>query len=147
MRRRRTWGLTALVAMLAMPIPARSESALDRSPKVHVAGIGVAASGGPRSGPVLKLVRAGSDLRGSPAASSGSVSAPSGGIVWLPTVVPPTFDGVPDLAEVSPGDPTGALGMTHHLAAVNVHMAFYDRGGARAGSRPGASDRSMTLSR
>ena len=30
---------------------------------------------------------------------------------------------------VSPGDPTGALGVTHHLAAVNVHMAFYDRAG------------------
>ena len=30
---------------------------------------------------------------------------------------------------MSPGDPTGALGQTYHLAAVNVRMAFYDRAG------------------
>jgi hypothetical protein len=49
-------------------------------------------------------------------------------------VLPPSFEGVPDLTEVSPGDPTGALGVTHHLAAVNVHMALYDRAGVRLGS-------------
>jgi hypothetical protein len=40
------------------------------------------------------------------------------------------LDGVPDQEIVSPGDPTGALGVDYHLAAVNVRMAFYDRSGA-----------------
>jgi hypothetical protein len=31
------------------------------------------------------------------------------------------------------GTTAGALGMTHHLAAVNVHMALYDRAGVRLG--------------
>jgi hypothetical protein len=129
MRRRLTWGLTALVTVLAMPAPARSETGSDRSPKVHVAGIdAVPAPGGPRSAPAPRLVRPGSDLRGSSADAPGSVSDLSGRIL-APTIVPPTFDGVPDLEVVSPGDPTGALGVTHHLAAVNVRMAFYDRAG------------------
>jgi hypothetical protein len=129
MRRRLTWGVAALVTMLAMPTPAQSQAGTDGSPKIHVAGIDHgAASGGPRSTEVPRLVRAGSDLRATPEGSQGSPSRQSGGIL-APTVVPPTFDGVPDLATVSPADPTGALGVTHHLAAVNVHMAFYDRAG------------------
>ena len=129
MRRRLTWGLTALVTVLAIPMPAHSETAADASPQIHVAGIDRAsASGGPRSTAVPRLVRPGSDLRPTAAGSQGSVSGERGGIL-APTVLPPTFDGVPDLATVSPGDPTGALGLTHHLAAVNVHMAFYDRAG------------------
>jgi len=132
MRRRLTWGLTALVTTLVMPTPARSETPLDRSPKTHVAGIPVPGSGGPRSTEVPNLVRAGSDLRATPAGSEGAVPGQSGGIL-APIVVPQPFDGVPDLADVSPGDPTGALGLTHHLAAVNVHMAFYDRSGVRLG--------------
>lgn len=45
-----------------------------------------------------------------------------------PSVVVPAFDGVPNLSPfATPADPTGALGIDYHLAAVNVHMAFYDR--------------------
>ncbi|MBA3363326.1 MAG: hypothetical protein H0T07_02850 [Actinobacteria bacterium] len=129
MRRRLTWGLTAVIAVLAMPMPAHSETGIDASPKTHVAGIDTASDpGGPRSTEVPRLVRAGSDLRAIPAGSQAATPGESGGIL-APTVLPPTFDGVPDLADVSPGDPTGALGLTHHLAAVNVHMAFYDRAG------------------
>jgi hypothetical protein len=132
MRRRHIWGLAAVVAMLAFPAPAQSEVASDDSPKVHVAGIGLGgAPGPPRSAPVPRLVRAGSDLR----ADHGGAYVPAsrGTGILAPALVPPTFDGVPDIAEVSPGDPTGALGMTHHLAAVNVHMALYDRAGIRLG--------------
>ena len=133
MRRRLIWGLAALVTMLAMPMPAQSETPTDRGPDIHFAGIERAAvSEGPMSTQVPKLVRAGSDSRSTPAGSEASVSDQSGGIL-APTVVAQPFDGVPDLANVSPGDPTGALGLTHHLAAVNVHMAFYDRAGVRLG--------------
>lgn len=129
MRRRLTWGLTALVTVLAMPVPAHSETGADAAPKIHFAGIeSASASGGPRSTEVPRLVRPGSDLRPTNAGSQGSASGERGGIL-APTVLPPTFDGVPDLQTVSPGDPTGALGLTYHLAAVNVHMAFYDRAG------------------
>jgi hypothetical protein len=133
MRRRLIWGLSAVLAMLAIPAPAQSEDPADGSPKVHVAGIGLGADpGGPRSIPVPRLVRAGSDLR----AASGDSEGPGsrGGGIRTPIVVLPKFDGVPDLADVSPGDPTGALGVTHHLAAVNVHMALYDRAGIRLGN-------------
>jgi hypothetical protein len=128
MRRRLIWGLTAVVTLLAIPAPAQSEDPVDRSPKVHVAGIGLGeAPGGPRSTQLPRLARAGSDLRADPGGSEGPGSR--GGGILTPIVVSPTFDGVPDLADVSPGDPTGALGVTHHLAAVNVHMAFYNRVG------------------
>jgi hypothetical protein len=128
--RRLTWGLTALVAVLAIPSPAQSETPTDRPPRIHVAGVdSTRASGGPRSTEVPKLARAGSDLRANPAGSGGS--AARGGGPLVPTVMPTPFDGVGDLALVSPADPTGALGVTHHLAAVNVHMAFYDRAGVQ----------------
>jgi hypothetical protein len=127
MRRRLTWGLTALVTAIALASPAQSEPAIDRSPRTHVAGIDAAASGGPRSTEVPRLVRAGSDLRGNPIRPGGSTARGGGPLV--PTILPTPFDGVADIAGVSPGDPTGALGVTHHLAAVNVHMAFYDRAG------------------
>ena len=39
MRRRLTWGITALVTALALASPAQSETAIDRSPRTHVAGI------------------------------------------------------------------------------------------------------------
>jgi hypothetical protein len=95
---------------------------------IHVAGIGLRSDpGGPRTTEVPRLVRAGSDLRPDQGASAGPASRQAG--ILAPTVVPPPFDGVPDLQGVSPGDPTGALGENHHLAAVNVHMAFYDRAG------------------
>lgn len=130
--RRLIWGLAAAVTMLVISAPAQSQIGSDRSPKVHVAGIGLGgAPGGPRSTPVPRLVRAGSDLR--PNRGNAEVPASRGTGILAPAVVPPAFDGVPDLADVSPGDPTGALGMTHHLAAVNVHMALYDRGGIRLG--------------
>jgi hypothetical protein len=126
--RRLTWGLTALVTVLAISSPAQSETPTDRSPRIHVAGVDSAqASGGPRSTEVPRLARAGSDLRANPAGSGGS--AARGGGPLVPTVMPTPFDGVGDLALVSPADPTGALGVTHHLAAVNVHIAFYDRAG------------------
>jgi len=127
MRRRLTWGLTALVTALAIASPAQSETATDGSPRTHVAGIDTEASGGPRSTEVPRLVRAGSDLRGNPIRPGGSTAR--GGGPLAPTILPTPFHGVADIALVSPGDPTGALGLTHHLAAVNVHMAFYDRAG------------------
>ena len=130
MRRRLTWGLTVFVTVLAIPSPARSETPTDRPPRIHVAGVDIAgASGGPRSTEVPRLARTGSDLRVNPAGTGGS--AVRGGGPLAPTVVPTPFDGVGDLANVSPADPTGALGITHHLAAVNVHMAFYDRAGVQ----------------
>ena len=127
MRRRLTWGLTAFVTGLAIASPARSETATEGSPRTHVAGIATATSGGPRSTEVPRLVRAGSDLRGNPIRAGGSTAR--GGGALIPTILPTPFDGVADIALVSPGDPTGALGVTNHLAAVNVHMAFYDRAG------------------
>ena len=72
MRRRLIWGLTAMLTMLAIPAAARSEDPADGSPKVHVAGIGLGADpGGPRSTPVPRLVRGGSDLRAGPVDSEG----------------------------------------------------------------------------
>ena len=128
--RRLTWGLAALVSVLAIPSPAQSETPSDRSPRVHVAGIATAEpSGGPRSTEVPRLTRAGSDMRSSPMGSG--VSIPQGRGPLTPTVLPTPFDGVADLALVSPGDPTGALGVTNHLGAVNVHMTFYGRAGAQ----------------
>ena len=135
MRRRLICGLTAVLTMLAIPAPAQSEDPPDGSPKVHVAGIGLRENpGGPRATPVPRLVRAGSDLRAGP----GNSEAPGsrGGGIRAPIVVSPTFDGVPDLVPVSPGDPTGALGVNHHLAAVNVHMAFYTRAGVQLWPTP-----------
>jgi hypothetical protein len=130
MRRRLTWCLMAVVAVLSFPAPAQSTTASDRSPRVHVAGISIVDDGGgPRSTPVPRLARAGSDRRATSAGSGASASR--GGGPLAPAVVPTPFDGVGDLAVVSPADPTGALGVTHHLAAVNVHMAFYDRAGVQ----------------
>jgi hypothetical protein len=126
MRRRLTWLLAASLAFVAVPSPARSASDPDASPRVHVAGIDRAVDrSGPRREAIPWLVRPGSrDRAPTPGASTTSATAP-----LAPVVVPPTFDGVPDADLVSPGDPTGALGVTYHLAAVNVRMAFYDRTG------------------
>jgi hypothetical protein len=130
MRRRLSWGLVAIATVLAIPSPAQSETPTDRSPGIHVAGIDTANNpGGPRSTEVPTLVRAGSDRRATPAGSGAS--ATRGGGPLAPTILPTPFDGVGDLALVSPADPTGGLGVTHHLAAVNVHMAFYDRAGVQ----------------
>ena len=132
MRRRLVWGLTAVLTVLASPVPSRSEHRNVAAPRIHVAGIGLEqASGGPRTTPVPRLVRAGSDLRTNAGSPGGSAARATG--ILAPTPLTPTFDGVPDLQEVSPGDPTGALGETHHLAAVNVHTAFYARTGVRLG--------------
>lgn len=129
MRRRIIWGLTALTTVLAIPVPARSESPSDSAPKVHVAGIGrSAAPGGAGATEIPRLVRAGSDLRRDPGGATGPASRGAGGVL-APSVVVPAFDGVPDAEVVSPGDPTGALGVDYHLAAVNVRMGFYDRAG------------------
>ncbi len=128
MLRRLVWGLTALTAALALPVPALSLSATEAAPKVHVAGIGrsVARDG---AGPIEipRLVRPGSDDGREGGGVTGSTRATAGALA--PVVAVPAFDGVPDQEVVSPGDPTGALGQTYHLAAVNVRMAFYDRAG------------------
>lgn len=129
MRRRLVWGLTALTVALAVPAPALSRDATEGAPRMHVAGIGRSVSqDAARSDGIPRLVRAGSDARGDAGASTGSTRAASAPLA--PVVAVPAFDGVPDLELVSPGDPTGALGVTYHLAAVNVRMAFYDRTGA-----------------
>ncbi|MEX1047188.1 MAG: hypothetical protein WD757_09510 [Actinomycetota bacterium] len=39
------------------------------------------------------------------------------------------FDGIPNLAGVTPGDPTGAAGDSHVLSAVNVHFELFDLAG------------------
>ena len=128
MLRRLVWALTALTAALALPVPALSLSSTEAAPKVHVAGIGrsVARDG---AGPIEipRLVRPGSDDGREGGGVTGSTRATAGALA--PVVAVPAFDGVPDQEVVSPGDPTGALGQTYHLAAVNVRMAFYDRAG------------------
>jgi hypothetical protein len=43
---------------------------------------------------------------------------------------------VPVVVRLSPGDPTGALGVDYHLAAVNVQMNFYDRLGTELFANP-----------
>jgi hypothetical protein len=129
MRRRLVWGLTALVAALAIPAPAQSDTQADAAPRIRVVGIAPdAAPGGPRRSPIPRLVRAGSDQRADGGGAAGPVSQEPGGVL-APTVVGTAFDGVPDTEKASPGDPTGALGVNYHLAAVNVRMAFYPRGG------------------
>jgi hypothetical protein len=128
MLRRLVWGLTALTAALALPVPALSLHATEAEPKVHVAGIGrsIAPDG---AGPIEipRLVRPGSDDGREGGGVTGSTRAKAGALA--PVVAGPAFDGVQDQEVVSPGDPTGALGQTYHLAAVNVRMAFYDRAG------------------
>jgi hypothetical protein len=129
MRRRLGWWLTALLTLLALSGPARSDTEADAPPRVRVAGITPdAAPGGPRTSSIPRLVRAGSDQRADPGSAAGPGARELGGLL-APTVAVPAFDGVPDTEELSPGDPTGALGVDYHLAAVNVRMAFYDRAG------------------
>jgi hypothetical protein len=136
MRRRLVWGLTALTFALALPLPTLSRGATagerdgrEAAPTVRVAGVGrtTTPGGAPRT-EIPRLVRAGSDDRGDGGGISGSSPATAGPLA--PIVAVPALDGVPDQEIVSPGDPTGALGVDYHLAAVNVRMAFYDRSGA-----------------
>ncbi len=130
MRRRLVWGLTALATALTFPVPASSGAPADGAPKIHFAGVdrSVTPDG---SGPIQvpRLVRPGSDRRPD-GDDGGGVSRPTASPL-APVVAVPAFDGVPDQATspVSPGDPTGALGVDYHLAAVNIRMAFYDRAG------------------
>jgi hypothetical protein len=129
MRRRLIWGLTAIVTLLVIPAPARSETETGGTPGIHFAGIDPGpVADVPRTTDVPRLVRPGSNVR-SAAGDPEGPTATRDTKVLAPTMVVPTFDGVPDDFVVSPGDPTGALGVTHHLAAVNVEMAFYDRAG------------------
>jgi hypothetical protein len=126
--RRLIWGLTALSTLLVLPASAQSDSRADASPRIHVAGVVPdAAPGGPGLTEIPRLVRAGSDRR--PAAGDGGAPTWARSGPLAPTIAVPAFDGVPDTEEVTPGDPTGALGLDYHLAAVNVRMAFYDRTG------------------
>jgi hypothetical protein len=127
--RRLVLGLTALATALAFPVPASSGASTDGAPKIHFAGIdlSVARDG---SGPIRipRLVRPGSDRRPEGGASAATRPAAS---PLAPVVAVPAFDGVPDQVNnpVTPGDPTGGLGVDYHLAAVNVRMAFFDRAG------------------
>lgn len=135
MRRRRPgWRSVAVPAVFAsmvlLLVPPAIGSASDRGgPEVHVAGIGLGEpGGGPRDTPIPHLVRPGSEGRSTRAA--GDTSAPREAGPLAPVVLPPgAFDGVADLATASPADPTGALGVTNHVAAVNVHLATFDRAG------------------
>jgi hypothetical protein len=131
MRRRLIWLFAASLAVIAVPSPASSTSDADASPRVHVAGIDRAVErGGPRRGSIPWLVRPGSRHRA--AVSVAPTSAARSPLA--PVVVPPTFDAVANLNPfASPADPTGALGETYHLAAVNVHTAFYNRAGVQFG--------------
>jgi hypothetical protein len=134
MHRRLVWGLTALVTLLALPAPARSDIEAGASPRIHVAGVASdAAPGGPGAPRIPRLVREGSDQRPDPGDGADQTAREVGGPL-APVVTVPAFDGVPNLSPfATPGDPTGALGVDYHLAAVNVHMAFYDRAGVRLG--------------
>jgi hypothetical protein len=125
MRRRLTWLLAASLVVVVIPSPTRSASDPDASPRLHVAGIdrAVERGGSPRE-EIPWLVRPGSQR---PAATEVAPSIEA--TASLAPIVPSTFDGVPDADHTSPADPTGALGVTHHLAAVNARMAFYDRAG------------------
>ena len=128
MLRRLVWALTALTAALALPVPALSQDATEAAPPIHVAGIGRSVAPD-RAGSIEipRLVRPGSDDREEDGGSTTSARTVAGPLA--PIVAVPAFDGVPDQEILSPGDPTGALGETYHLAAVNVRMAFYDRAG------------------
>ncbi len=79
MLRRLVWGLTALTAALALPVPALSLSATEAAPKVHVAGIGrsIARDG---AGPIAipRLVRPGSDEGREGGGVTGSTRATAG---------------------------------------------------------------------
>jgi len=122
--RRTIWVSVAALTLLIAATPARTEPT--DAPDHHVAGVGSSASeGGP--GSEVRLVRPGSDRRDG-AAAAGAAAATGGPLA--PVVTPPTFDGIEDLIGRSPADPTGALGVTYHLAAVNAHMGFFDRTGA-----------------
>lgn len=136
MRRRRPgWRSAAVSAVTAVVLPLlvapSAGSAPSRSgPDVHVAGVGLDQPiGGPRTTPIPHLVRPDGHRR--PAHAGSHVGASATRDPLAPVVLPPgAFDGVPNLAPfATPGDPTGALGVTNHVAAVNVHMAAYSRAG------------------
>jgi hypothetical protein len=125
MRRRLALTLVALLGLLAAPSPAGSSPGGGGAPDVHGAGIEPAeAEGGHRATRIPRLVRPGSDHRPDAGAQTGTPARTGGPLA--PTTLT-VFDGVSDQEVLSPADPTGALGVTHHLAAVNVRMAFYDR--------------------
>lgn len=129
MRRRLVWGLVTLTPLMIAPPGVGSAAEGGGAPRVHVAGVdpGAGAPGGPRTA-VPRLVRPGSDRRSDPGAQTGQTERRGGPLA--PTTLL-AFDGVPDDLVISPADPTGALGVTNHLAAVNVKMAFYDRLGVK----------------
>ena len=129
MRRRLVWGLTALATALAFPVPASSGAPADGAPKIHFAGIDRSVA--PGSGPIqIPAARAAGERSTGQRRRSGGASRPAASPL-APVVAVPAFDGVADQAgnPVSPGDPTGALGVDYHLAAVNIRMAFFDRAG------------------
>ncbi|HYY08900.1 MAG TPA: hypothetical protein VFA25_09895, partial [Actinomycetota bacterium] len=134
MRRRLTVGSVGLALLALAATPARSTAAAER-PRVHRAGVRIGEPGGPRTTPVPWLVRPGSDDRVAAAAHVSAAAPSRGGAPLVPAPVLP-FDGVPEVVTLSPGDPTGALGVSYHLAAVNVQMNFYDRLGTKLFANP-----------
>jgi hypothetical protein len=124
--RRTIWVSVTAVTLLAIATPARTEPG--DVPKHHVAGIGSSASDGGPGVATPRLVRPGSDRRAAVATAVDAAEATGGPLA--PVVTPPTFDGIADVLGRSPADPTGAVGVTYHLAAVNAHMRFFARTGA-----------------
>ena len=80
--------------------------------------------GGPRETAIPRLGRPGSERR--PAAPEQTAGRSRRGGPRLPTTIL-SFDGLSEGLHLSPADPTGALGVSYHLAAVNVRMNFFDR--------------------
>jgi hypothetical protein len=119
----------AVVAMSVAGPPAGSTPS--PGPRVHVAGIGLGGDpGAPRTEPMPWITRPGSAQR---ARHTGTSVGDTSFGTRAPVVMPPgTFDGVPDLVGTSPADPIGALGITNHVAAVNVHMGTFSRAGVPA---------------
>lgn len=120
--------VTMVVAPLVMG-PEAASAPGRRGPDVHVGGIGLdGPAGSPRTTPIPRLSRPGSDHRPIRTGQDGDASverAPRAPVV----IAPGPFDAVPNIVPASPGDPTGALGVESHVAAVNVHMASYSRAG------------------
>jgi hypothetical protein len=127
---------TLLFSTTALLTPLAGSAPGGRGPGIHVAGIGLhRPGGGPRTMPIPHLVRPGSEHR--PVRRAMDASSPAHAGPSAPVILPPgAFDGVPDLAHASPGDPTGALGIANHVAAVNVHLGTFDRTGTPAFTDP-----------
>ncbi len=84
--------------------------------------------------PAGPIARPAITVRGSVAriSSTGGAGAPATGADAPPPLAPVVsthFDAIPRIGSNWPGDPTGAIGELHVVAAVNTQVAVYDRGG------------------